>query len=54
MGEYVTDTHALDWHLAHDSALSPTTRRIFEAADEGQHRIHVAGITLIEMVYLGE
>jgi PIN domain nuclease of toxin-antitoxin system len=54
VSRYVTDTHALYWHLASDARLSPAARRIFQEADSGLHQILVPAITLIEMVYLVE
>lgn len=54
MNQYVTDTHALYWHLANDSRLSHTARQAFHGADAGLHQILVPGIVLIEMVYLVE
>jgi PIN domain nuclease of toxin-antitoxin system len=53
VSEYVTDTHALYWHLTHDARLS-AARQVFLDTDAGMHRIHVPGIALIEMVYLVE
>lgn len=54
MSQYVTDTHALYWHMMEDSRLSPKIKKIFTEADAGLHRILIPGIVLIEMVYLGE
>lgn len=54
MSRYVTDTHPLHWHLANDTRLSDPARRIFREADAGLHQVYIAGITLIEMVYLVE
>jgi len=54
MSEYVTDTHALYWHLTESSRLSKTVSEIFQQADAGLHRIFVPGIILIEVVYLIE
>ncbi len=54
MSRFVTDTHALYWHLARDSRLSDAAREVFRRTDAGQHQILVVGITLIEMVYLLE
>jgi PIN domain nuclease of toxin-antitoxin system len=54
VSQYVTDTHALYWHLANDSRLSPTARQVFLGADAGLHQVIVPGIALIEMVYLVE
>lgn len=54
MSEYVTDTHAFYRHLTGDPRLSTTARQILSEADDGQHRIWVPSIALIEMVYLVE
>jgi PIN domain nuclease of toxin-antitoxin system len=54
MSEYVTDTHALHWHLTGDARLSSTARRLLAEADAGLHRIHVPSIILVEMIYLAE
>jgi PIN domain nuclease of toxin-antitoxin system len=54
VSEYGTDTHAFDWHLTGDARLSPVASQILAEADEGQHRIWVPSITLVEMVYLAE
>ena len=54
MSQYVTDTHALYWHMMEDSRLSPKIKKIFEETDAGLHKILIPGIVLIEMVYLGE
>jgi PIN domain nuclease of toxin-antitoxin system len=54
MSRYVTDTHALYWHLTNDPRLSPVARQVFREADAGLHQILVPGIVLIEMVYLVE
>lgn len=54
MSEYVTDTHALVWHLTKSKKLSDTAREIFQKADEGWYRIHVPAIVVVELVYLAE
>lgn len=54
MSEYVTDTHALVWHLTQSKKLSQTAWTIFEGADAGWHRIFVPGIVLVELVFLIE
>lgn len=54
MSEYVTDTHALHWHLIQDLRLSAPVRQVFAEADAGLHRIFVPGIVPIEMIYLVE
>ncbi len=54
MSQYVTDTHALYWHMMEDARLSPKIKKIFDEADSGLHEILIPGIVLIEMVYLVE
>ena len=54
MSEYVTDTHALVWHLSKGPKLSEAAKTVFVQADAGWHRIFVPGIVLIELVYLIE
>lgn len=54
MSRYVTDTHALYWHLTENSKLSGKARDIFRKADDGVYRIYIPSIVLVEMVYLAE
>lgn len=54
MSQYVTDTHALCWHLTEDPKLSAKAKKIFQEADSGVHQILIPSIVLIEMVYLAE
>jgi len=54
MSRYVTDTHALYWHIMGDTKLSIKAQIIFQGADEGNHQILIPGIILVEMVYLVE
>ena len=54
MSNFVTDTHALYWHLANHPRLSARARTIFDAADQGLHQVLVPGIVLVEFVYLIE
>lgn len=54
MSQYVTDTHALLWHLTHDPNLSAAARAIFLATDAGQVDIFIPSIVLVEVVYLSE
>ena len=54
MSRFVTDTHALLWHLSDDPALSAAARDAFEAADAGQTEIFIPSIVLAEVVYLSE
>jgi PIN domain nuclease of toxin-antitoxin system len=54
MADYVTDTHALIWHLTRDARLSAAARSIFEDADNGLNTVWIPGIVLVESVYLVE
>lgn len=54
MSEYVSDTHALYWHLTNDPRLSARARQVFLDTDRGSHRLFVPGIALVELVYLVE
>jgi len=54
VSQYVTDTHALYWHLTKDPRLSPAARQVFNQTDAGLHQILIPGIALIEMIYLAE
>ncbi len=54
MAQYVTDTHALLWHLLRDQRLSATARAIFNDADAGLHQILIPSIVLVETIYLAE
>lgn len=52
--QYVTDTHALIWHLQRSRKLSAKARALFRKADRGEARIVIPSIVLVEMVYLAE
>jgi len=52
VSEYVTDTHALIWHLTGVPRLSTIAAKIFADTDAGLHRIHIPSIVLVEMIYL--
>jgi PIN domain nuclease of toxin-antitoxin system len=54
VSSYVSDTHALLWHLADDPALSAAARELFRLADVGQAEIVIPSIVLAELVYLGD
>jgi PIN domain nuclease of toxin-antitoxin system len=51
---YVTDTHALIWHLTEDPQLSTAAREIFQSVDSGQERIFIPCIVFFELFYLVE
>ena len=54
MKRYVTDTHALVWHLQSSPKLSATARTIFHETDAGQCQIVVPTIVLVELVFMAE
>ncbi len=54
MNEYVTDAHALLWHILSSSKLSPAAALIFKQTDENEARIYIPTIVLVETVYLIE
>lgn len=54
MTRYVTDTHALIWHLQASRKLSRKARALLRQADAGQVTIIVPSIVLVELVYLAE
>lgn len=54
MTRYVTDTHALVWHLQASPKLSQTGQAIFNDADRGVNEITVPSIVLVELVFLAE
>jgi PIN domain nuclease of toxin-antitoxin system len=54
MNTYVTDTHALLWHLSKDPALSAPAADIFHQADASVTEIIIPSIVLVEVVYLCE
>ncbi len=54
MSRFVSDTHALVWHLTDDATLSPAARQVLRDADRGDHLVLVPGIVLVEMIYLLE
>jgi len=54
MNNFVTDTHALIWHLTNNKNLTVKARKIFKGADSGNYQILVPVIILVEMVYLVE
>lgn len=54
MSRYVTDTHALHWHLKRNPKLSMTASTIFQDADLGRAQVVIPGIVLVEFVYLVE
>jgi PIN domain nuclease of toxin-antitoxin system len=51
---YVTDTHALIWHMTTSPNLSLTAKRIFEAADNEEEQIVIPCIVFFELLYLVE
>ena len=51
---FVTDTHALIWHLTGDPRLSAEARRVFRDADQGRETVYIPCILLFELSYLFE
>ena len=51
---YVTDTHALVWHLTDDPQLSSAARGIFKRVDSGEEGISIPCIVFFELLYLVE
>jgi PIN domain nuclease of toxin-antitoxin system len=54
MTDYVADTHALIWYLENSPRLGSQARAAFDACDQGEIRIYVPTICLVEIVYLME
>lgn len=54
MSRWVTDTHALLWHLYEDKKLSARAKDIFTRADTGDYQIIIPAIVLVEIIYLAE
>ncbi len=54
MNEFVTDTHALLWHILQSERLSKKAALIFNQADNNDVRIYIPNIVLVEIVYLME
>ncbi len=51
---YVTDTHALIWHLTDDPRLSPEAKKIFAEVDDGKDDLFIPCIVFLELLYLVE
>jgi PIN domain nuclease of toxin-antitoxin system len=51
---YVTDTHALVWHITGDRRLSEEARAILAQADQALVLVYVPTIVLAEVMYLAE
>ena len=54
MKEFVTDTHALLWHILQSERLSKKAAVVFNQADDNEVRIYIPNIVLVEIVYLME
>jgi PIN domain nuclease of toxin-antitoxin system len=54
VSHYLSDTHALLWHLSNDPRLSEQARSIFAAADVGTADVYVPTIAVVEAIYLFE
>ena len=51
---YVTDTHAIIWHVTDDPKLSPAAKKVFEETDSGRDRVFIPCIVFFELLYLTE
>jgi PIN domain nuclease of toxin-antitoxin system len=51
---YVTDTHALIWHMTDDAELSVKAKEIFNKVDSAQEHIFIPCIIFLELLYLVE
>ena len=51
---FITDTHALIWHLQSNTNLSSKAQTIFAQADNGEVVIFIPTIVLVELIYLAE
>ncbi|QTA88277.1 type II toxin-antitoxin system VapC family toxin [Desulfonema magnum] len=54
MNRYVTDSHALIWHLQNLPNLSARVRQIFSQIDGGAATAVIPTIVPVEMIYLAE
>ncbi len=54
MLRFVTDTHALVWHLIEPRRLGKAARRCLASADRGRSLCHIPAISLIEIWLLYE
>lgn len=48
--DYITDAHALLWHLYWPQRLGEAAQRVFADVDAGQARIHVPAVVVAEAV----
>lgn len=51
---YVTDTHALVWHMTGSPKLSIRAKNIFKKTDDAQEHIFIPCIVFFELLYLIE
>src|SRR6266498_4166042 len=54
MNAAVTDTHALVWHLSRSPRLTQPALAVLQAAGQGNARIWVPAIVVVEIIYLSE
>src|SRR5215467_10438129 len=52
--EYVTDTHAILWHLFAPQRLGSSAKLAFDEADSGRAKIYIPAIVLSEMIMVIE
>jgi len=51
---FVTDTHALVWHMTGDPRLSPRAKRAFAEVEDSRGHIVIPCIVFFELLYLAE
>ena len=51
---FVTDTHALVWHMTSDPRLSPRAKQAFVEAEDFRGQIVIPCIVFFELLYLAE
>ena len=54
MSQWVTDTHALIWHLQGAEQLPSRVQNIFVKTDAGEEQILIPAIVVVEIIYLAE
>jgi PIN domain nuclease of toxin-antitoxin system len=52
--DFVTDAHALLWHLYWPRRLGAAARSAFAGADEGRARIHIPALVVAECLMVAE
>jgi predicted nucleic acid-binding protein len=52
--EYLADTVSIIYHLGKRSRLGTDVDLIFQQADQGEHKVFISAITLMEVLYLSD